>query len=663
MVIREYCGEHPGAPVLYANCAGVTTGVQLQDTFALLAGATLPQFAYELRSSGPALLVLDDLDPVPADEQDDQLTIDDTIRALLDFCESLVIIRVTTRPYAVVTNLRIGPLDAADTRSYLESLPIAPHFASNTDYARVHRVTGGLPVHLDALAEALQVTTLENALAQIDAEALSERDVLPESVKHEITTIQNSANPDHERIRRLLWTLSILERGETLTVVKRLDSTKPIWAKHANYLQKNACLDIIEARASHYGANPARHLSIGEKVLRVPRMVRDFVVSAMTNTERICLIEDAATLYFGSDWRNGAVRMRRRIAFGNEMSSHQSGNELTLLRALAVNAATHFGGGGKTFFDLGLSYVSQLDSKGFYGEAYEAGREILGIAEAGTLSIDDSQNRTLKRLLGSCARMIGERQACIDYLTEILPGMRALGEKSVICDVLVDLALALKGIDRENDAAQIAAEILEIAPRESSDYFQAKSILAEQESNKSERLRKLRRLATRSRNLKHHTVADNIALEIAADSDDTEEKLRMLSSITSRNDREYNYVRATIRRVETLLGANRATEITELDQRDLWRSYSLAYAQRLSGIFDWCHRVCWEYLHSTGQRDKQAELLVFSSFVWRINGNKDIELRYMQLMESHTACDSPLVGQVGRFVSYCKSRLVSLTCR
>lgn len=660
-IVEEFARDHPDAPALLAKCGGVTTGAQLQDTLAVLAGASVPQFGVELRSAGHALLILEDLDPQLSDQHGSHLTIDDTIQALLDFCESLVVLRVTTQPYPEPTKIRIGALDPADTRAYLEALPQFPRLSSPTDYARIHRVTGGLPVHLDALAEALEITTLENALAQIDAEPFSTRDVLPESLKHEIATLQHSSDDDSERIRRLLWTLSILERGETLSVVKRLDNRRPIWPKHANYLQKRACLDIVEASPSHYGANPARQLGPGERILRVPRMVRDFVVSIMTEEERLRLTEDAASLYFGSDWKIGAVRMRRRIAFGNEMSSHQSGNEMTLLRTLAAEAEKHFPEAGSSLLDLGLSYMSQLASKGFYGEAYEAGRELLGIADSHAWSMTDRQNYTLKRLLGTCGRMIGERQSCIDYLSEALPAIRATGETRLICDVLVDLALAINGVNRGDEAAALAQEIIGIAPRESSDWFQAKAILATQEEGSLERLKKLRFLATRSRNLKHYTVADNIALEIASSSDDIEEKLRMLSSVTSRNDREYNYVRATIRRIETLLEARRVSEITEYDVRNLWRSYSLAYTQRLSGIFDWCHRVCWDYLEATGQRERQAELLVFSSFVWRINGNADVELRYMRMLSTNWAAPWDPLNQVCRFFGYCKSRLAALT--
>ena len=78
--------------------------------------------------------------------------------------------------------------------------------------------------------------------------------------------------------------------------------------------------------------------------------------------------------------------------------------------------------------------------------------------------------------------------------------------------------------------------------------------------------------------------------------DNTEEKLKLLAEVRSHGEREYNYVRATIRRVETLLDANRHSDITQIDESDLWKSYALAYSQRLSGIFDWCHRVVWRYL-------------------------------------------------------------------
>jgi tetratricopeptide (TPR) repeat protein len=251
---------------------------------------------------------------------------------------------------------------------------------------------------------------------------------------------------------------------------------------------------------------------------------------------------------------------------------------MTVLRYLASEPSAYFSGSEKTSaFSLGLSYISQLKPKGFYGEAYEAARDFLGFASDVSYEVDAEAICLLQTLAGSCARMIGEKEASIVFINDALPTLRQLGQKAKLAGALVVLAMALQGLSRNEEAIKVAEEIIDIVPRESSDYFQAKAILAELDSDKDAKIRKLKPLRSRARNLGFHTVADNITLELVNESDDTEEKLRLLGDIKSRGDREYNYVRATIRRVETLLASGREQEITTIDQRDLWRSYNLAY--------------------------------------------------------------------------------------
>ena len=658
-IVAEFLKLHANAPILTVSCSGVNSGRDLQDLFATSAQCSVTIFAAALRSIGKAMLILDDLDE-HHESVAEGVSIPETIDALRDFCESLTIVRVSSLPITGNSVIRVGALDLPDTREYLENAINAATFPSAVDFARVHRVTGGLPIHLDAVLDALTVTNLEGALAQVDSETEILADSLPDVVSHEVNSLKLATENDSVRIRRLLWTLSILERGESLSTIKRLESQKPIWPKHASYLQAKGCLDIVDAAQTYYGANPSMHPGSGDKILRVPRLVRDYVISSMEPLERVELTKAAAAIYFGSDWRLGTVRIRRRIAFTNDISTHQSGNEMTILRALTLETEGYFEGTSATPYGLGLSYISQLKSKGFYGEAYEAAREFLGIATSNARPISAKELQNLQCFAGSCARMIGEREACVEFLTSALPSLRSSGEKSLLCDALVSLGLALRSLGKDEEAVGIANEILVITAKKSADFFQAKAMLVESDTDKASRIRKLKLLCTRARNLRHFTVADNIALSIASETDNTEEKLKFLSEVKSRGEREYNYVRATIRRVETLLGAGREAEITQLDEEDLWRSYSLAYSQRLSGIFDWCHKVFWQYLEVTNQKERQAGLFMISSFVWRLNGNKEMERMYLELLKTRSSGESSIGSGIVKLLRYCHSRLTAL---
>ena len=123
------------------------------------------------------------------------------------------------------------------TQQYLDSAEKFTKLPSNVDYARIQRITGGSPVHLDAVIEAMQVTSLEGALAQIDAESSTAPAALPASIVHEINSLTDAQDSELAH-SALIWTLSVLERGEALSVIKRLDGRNPIWPKHAAHLEK-----------------------------------------------------------------------------------------------------------------------------------------------------------------------------------------------------------------------------------------------------------------------------------------------------------------------------------------------------------------------------------------------------------------------------------------
>lgn len=494
-VANGFQQQNKGATILHASCGGVSTGRDLQDLLAVTATRSITNLAAALRDYGPCMLILDDLDESDV-ESEEGATVDDTVQALLDLCENLIVVRISGLPLGGDSTIRIGALDAPDSRAYLECADNSTKFNSHVDYARVHRVTGGLPIHLDAVIDALAVTNLEGALAQVDSESMSTPNALPVTVVHEINRLGDAHDPEVLRIRRLLWTLCILDRGESLSAIKRLDGRQPIWARHANYLEQKGCLDIVDASPKYYEAKSSAHPASGEKILQVPRMVRDYVVSVMSKKERVELTKAAATLYFGSDWRHGTVRMRRRIAFSNEISTHQSGNEMTILRTMSSDSTSYFADSSSSSYSLGLSYIGQLKNKCFYGEAYEAAREFLGIASSHVRGMTNSELQHLQILAGGCARMIGERESCVEFLQSALPSIRSSKNKKVLTDVLVDLGLALRSIGKDEEATAVAKEILDNAPKDSSDYLQAKAMLVEIDEDDATKSGSLKSLAS-----------------------------------------------------------------------------------------------------------------------------------------------------------------------
>jgi tetratricopeptide (TPR) repeat protein len=462
-----------------------------------------------------------------------------------------------------------------------------------------------------------------------------------------------------KRTRALLWTLTILDQGESLGAIKRLDGRAPIWPKNANHLQSRGCLESVTITSKLTASGRPTPSTDGDKILRIPRLVRDQVTSIMTREEREDIIRKVANLYLSDDWRIGIVRMRRRLAIGTEISTHQSGNELTILKHILQSPEVYFGEEPMVAFRLALSYASQLKSKGFYGEAYEAAKDTLAIVENMQTVYPKEEVYHIQLLAASCARMVGERETCVNYLQTALPYVRVSGAKAALSDALQTLSMALLSLKRNAEARAAAEEVLKLAPKDSSDYLQAKATLAEINMPRANAIKYLRKLATKARNLGHFTVADNAMLEVVSDTDNTEEKLKMLNDIKSRRHLSYNFVRATIRRIETLIDAGRLSELTGTDQDDLWFSYNLTYSQRMASVFNWCHQVCWKYLEATNGRHQLGELYMHSSFVWRLRGESSEELTYTVKLQAE-AIKMPGIAALVSIVGYLTRRIAAL---
>ncbi len=656
--------QHGSLTVLHARCSGASTGPELQTALALNARLPVSVLGAALGQAGNCLILLDDVrlyEEPPSHEASAR----ETIQTFLDVCEGLTIVALSQGPLRINSDstIQLGPLDAADTRAYMSAhQDHAIDLDSAVDYDRIHKATGGLPRHIDTLLQALAYTDINGALFDFSSAPPSEADDLPIDITGEIVALASASDEPSTRAYTMLTVLCILEQGESLDVIKRIQPQSPLWPIHAKLLEDIGLLDVIDESPNrkHRITRPSRR----DKLLRVPRVVRDYVNASLSQPEKNKLIDAAASLYFGSDWKTGSLRVRSRPSSPSDAMSTESSNEVAIVRNILTGSPQKVSAlcSVEQAMTLALKYVKHLHSKGLYGEAYEAARDFLGvidnIPELADCHIEVAE---LQLLAGKSARMLGEHSVSVDMLTAALPVARASGVKDRIEDVLISLALSHEGQRAKHEAIAAANEVISISQKNSGHYLQAQAIIAGFEEDDSQRRDALIRLETRARNKEHITVADNIAIHLARESNDTEEKLAHLARVRTIHEREYNYVRATIMRIETLLDASRLPEITDLDKRDLVRSYNLCFTQRMGGIFDWCHRVMWRFLEAIGDRNALRQLFMYSSFIWRLRGDTESELRYVQALSQE---DLPSVqhepGRVAALIRYCQARIALL---
>ncbi len=215
--IRRWRDTHPELTTLHARCAGLTTGLQLQDVLSLSAGTSLPHFASALRICGPCVIVLDDIAAPPTAGEPG--SIGDTLSAILDFCQNVVFV-ATMSPRTLTDRDKdnvvcLGPLDSADTREYMAAHSrLSVRLESVVDYDRVRRATGGLPTHIDTVIEALAYTDLNGALSELDAASLGPSADLPGIVVDAVSIVASphfakipaqSVGAEQHRERQSAW--------------------------------------------------------------------------------------------------------------------------------------------------------------------------------------------------------------------------------------------------------------------------------------------------------------------------------------------------------------------------------------------------------------------------------------------------------------------------
>lgn len=673
-LITRLRAQYPDLLALHARCSNLTDGSHLQELLGQYAGVSPMQLAATIRGERRVLLVLDELATNAGNIADDEhSSYIETIRAYLDYCPNLTVVCSWSRQPSDPTDwgkqfVYIGPLDVADTRAYMNHNAANPvELESVIDYDRVQRATGGLPRHIDSILEALRYTDLDGALSSLDSASGTPTNELPKLIVDEITRLASASEDSLVRAYSMLTVLCILERGESLKVIKRVEAQSPLWPQHAHLLQGAGILDVVEQAPQISESRLAIKFAKSEKILHVPRVVRDYVISIMPRDVRIRVLKAAATVFFGTDWRVGGLRPKPRSSAFGLPSLLSTSNELGIVRSLMVEAASRDDASPCTpeeAIRLGLRYVSYLQSKGLYGECYEAAREVLGLTNDFEVYRGfPIENAELKLLAAKCARMVGDRTTSVRLLLEALPTARASGVKGRIQDVLLSLALAYEGLDQKHESIETAERVLETATNNTSDYLQAKAIIAGFDDDAAKCSRKLRDLQNRARRFGHHTVADNISIELASRASSVDEVLRQLAFVRTRREREYNYVRATVRRIEALLSEGRWQEITELDKEDMQVCYSLAFSQRMGGIFNWCHRVVWDYFECSSQRPRMLQLFTHSSFFWRLHGDAAHEREYAERLcnssgvsEGHSA----FRGEETSVLRYCRARLSAL---
>jgi tetratricopeptide (TPR) repeat protein len=507
----------------------------------------------------------------------------------------------------------------------------------------------------------------ETSIDDLNQSAKSEP--VPRALTQAISTLQSSTNKYTRRSLRLLKVLTVLSHGEIFKNLKRFDPIDPFFPENVDQLRDLALIDVVPLVALGDDSSARERATANDpsspKLLLVPRPVRDYVRSLMSEDERRAIVDGALEIYFGSRWREGKPSLQplaKIIVWENGMSG-LGNHHAILVAALRDCLARHNDSVFKKIFRTTEAYLQALRVADKFRDLQHASEEIFRLLDT------SGKQREAARVAfyyGFGLRMLNQSEEAIRLFETSLSYAPNDFTKDWYAQIYLNLALTHHTLGDNQAAVKAATEVLSRSDTSDSTHHHARAIIVEcnieNKSNEDLSL-ELATLEKDSRSKGHTVVANNVALEITSLAIDTPSKLRWLDKVIESKGDRYNQIRAAVKKSKTLLDNNNEGRIGSTERRIITEAYSYLYSQRLGSLFDDCHNALWRLMIVEGKKNVLLRMFRFSSFLWRIFGRHQREQEYLTelrtLISATPAEANKFLNEQSGF-SYYASRLRAL---
>lgn len=550
--------------------------------------------------------------------------------------------------------IELDALDEADTGDYLVHHELGKsHYSSPAILNKIWLATGGLPDKIDTFLAELEVTSLSDLLKQEQYHARpgDEKDSDDVTLTNALGNLRASKKPVSRRAAQLLDALSVLPQGEQLERIKRFYGPDPIYSNHALELSNRRLLGVESLTSGKVGK-----LDEEKKTLVVPKVVREKVRSSFSRTRLRNLDNKALELYFGTKWKTGNISgsLAARQCKKPVCEPYEIINSSTLItRSLSQAVASSNRPRISQLLILASAFIAVLETGSHFRAAAELAEEVHSI-----IPDDEFPDRVdvIRFQLGKNLRMLGRRSEAQTLFDQIDVAHLSSDQKR---SITMNRALIAEMDGDDVNATKFAREVLK-GGRTDGYGFQAQQILTEQLADTEEKLAKLRDLEKRARNKKRIISANNIALAIASETDNKQERATSLQAVLTSNTAHgdfYNATRATLR---IFRDASLQADINPDLVQFLIKVYEHLYNERSEVLFDECHDALWKIFGQARDTENLIRLFRYSSFTWRIRGADQNEARSLaDLLELSKKIDFFTLKDVEKEVRYFKNRLAT----
>ena len=366
----------------------------------------------------------------------------------------------------------------------------------------------------------------------------------------------------------------------------------------------------------------------------MPRFIRDYIFGFLSSEEKVEIYKNVCNIYLGNNWRN-SIKLVQSKGAELDLIVHQ--NLQIAIRFILLNGVE-----SKNEIETSrmtrvlINLIDYFQDKRAYKEAAFLSEEtFLLIKDVDFTDLESSCTQLMKKL-GENLRMTSVHERAISILKSICDDEDNSLSKDDRNDIRLSLAYAFKTKNNKEEAVKYANLVKQNEKeKDCSTYLSADAILVHFINNENERFKKLNALKNKAEKLGFNTLKANLILEINNGSTDANQ-IKQIDKIilTSKGD-AYTKVRALLAKAKIVLKSKNIDEITDEDLLGLNISYSYSFYQRLHVLLTKCHLLAWEYWDKQNQYDQLLNLFRYSSFVWRLCGEVELEKKYLDELQQN----------------------------
>ncbi|MBI3232694.1 MAG: metallophosphoesterase [Bacteroidetes bacterium] len=607
------------------NCDEVSNQEEIIELFKSTFSHNITQFFDIINSLNRPVVVLNHLN---ANIVNDASILKGFIQPIIDFSPNTKIIIVSeVPPRQHFEFIELLPLDVPAVKHYIENSQELLSTFTFLEYEKIHRISSGIPLYIDRVIEQLKFRPLSD-LGDMEFDNSSNEDndaILSKTLASEINILNLDETKEGSRRFNLLSILSLLHNGETFDRIRRYYPNTPFYPDDISYLLKNKFIETIQINSIFDGNQNDRELI---KIIRVPRIIRDYINSLVSEDEKLKIYRQACSLYLGKNWRTKIKLIQPKDA-ELDLIVHQN-------LQIAIRFILLFGIENKNSLEvnritrISKSLIEYLSERGAYKDAISLTEETLLLIKDTNFDGIESTRTHLMRKLGENLRMTSIYDQSLSILKSICDDEKNNLNKSDRNDIRLSIAYAYETQNNKEEAIKYATLIKQNENnKESSIYLSAESVIIHFIEDNTEKLKKLNAIKNKAEKLGFNTLKANIIFDICLNTRDNNQIKQLDKIIAETKNSTYNKVRAFVAKADIILNTKDIDKITPEDLLGLNISYSYSFYQRLQTLLNKCHKLAWQYWSKQNRYDQLLNLFRYSSFVWRLCGESDQEQKYI----------------------------------